>query len=200
MQHQHQQRICNNNNVLVWLIQQYCNSGDTVFLKEAYMYYANCLIEKKSKHQDSNISAFIRLKMQHFVNTTITGNNKVNRTRGVRNGQKLLFEAVAMVESKYNANDIVKLLCKHVQGVMREMQDIRALERSKIYKNAAEAWLVQQNNINTDNALYGITSTSGGEEERQARIAPTHHYYFRQDKCQRQDRDEGWPGCEEEAA
>ena len=69
MQHQ---RICNNNNVLVWLIQQYCNTGDTVFLKEAYMYYANCLLEKESKHQDSNIFTFIKLKMQHFVNTTIT--------------------------------------------------------------------------------------------------------------------------------
>ena len=98
-----------------------------------------------------------------------------------------------MVESKYNANDIVKLLCRHVQGMVREMQDTRALERQTTYRNAAEAWLAQRNNVNVDNALYGITSTIT-EEERQPRVI-THHHYFRHED--RIDREDGWPGGEE---
>jgi len=98
-----------------------------------------------------------------------------------------------MTNSKYNVDDIVKLLCRHVQGAIRELNDLRALERKDIYRNAAEAWLAQRNNVNVDNALYSSTS-SMSEEERQPRVMTHHHYFQHEDRV---DRDEGWPGGEE---
>ena len=197
MLHQHQQRICNNNNVLVRLVSQYNYSGDTEFLREAYSYYLNCLLEKESKHTDCNITSFVRYKTQQFINRIITGNNKINRSKRIKAGQKLLFEAANMTNmtnSKYNVDDIVKLLCRHVQGTIRELNDLRALERKDIYRNAAEAWLAQRNNVNVDNALYSSTS-SMSEEERQPRVMTHHHYIQHEDRV---DRDDGWPGGEED--
>ena len=182
------ERICNNSNVLVWLIGQYCNSNDTELLKEAYRYYFECLAEKRGKYLNEDIYRYMNFKMRQFINIIITGDNKINRRKGVKNGQKLLFEAGLKTEKKYNKNDIVKLLCRHVQGALQELANWRAQERQDIYAFAAEAWQLQRNDANCNNALYSL------KEEKQA---PLHHDYFVLDENERQDREDGWPGEEE---